>query len=160
MIYVKDNINPTTLSTNIQYYGQDRLPVVQMFCCCRSSFCTKHIPSMLQVDGVGITSARDTFPSSSLVNAALFVFRRDSSAFASAHGSGHSGHQSCSHFCSSATRIIWLKRFQRAFRTTCWPFIWYDFALIVENVFSLCFVILSWNFTDGGSSSNLVSLND
>ena len=41
-----------------------------------------------------------------------------------------------------------------------WPFIWYDFALIVENVFSLCFVILSWNFTDGGSSSNLVRLND
>ena len=100
VVYVKDNINPTTLSTNMQYYGKDRLPVVQMFCCCRSSFCTKHIPSMTQVDGVGITSARDTFSSSSLVNAVLFVFRRDPSAFASAHGSGHSGHRSCSHFCS------------------------------------------------------------
>ena len=32
------------------------------------------------------------------------------------------------------------------------------FVLIVENVFSLCFVVLSWNFTDGGSS-NLVHLN-
>ena len=60
----------------------------------------------------------------------------------------------------SATRIIWLKRFRCALRTTFWPFIWYDFALIVENVFSLCFIVLSWNFTDGGSSSNLVRLND
>ena len=60
----------------------------------------------------------------------------------------------------SATRIIWLKRFRCAFRTTFWPLIWYDFALIVENVFSLCFVVLSWNFTDGGSSSNMVRLND
>ena len=59
----------------------------------------------------------------------------------------------------SATRIIWLKRFRCAFRTTFWPFIWYEFALIVENVFSLCFVILSWNITDGGSSSNLVRLD-
>ena len=59
----------------------------------------------------------------------------------------------------SATRIIWLKRFRSALRTTFWPFIRDVFVLIVENVFSLCFVIVSWNFTDDGSSSNLVRLN-
>ena len=32
--------------------------------------------------------------------------------------------------------------------------------LIVDNVFSLCFIILSWNFTDGGSLSNLVYVSD
>ena len=45
---------------------------------------------MIQVDGVGILSAGDTFFSNSLTNAALFVFRRDPSAFASVHGSGPS----------------------------------------------------------------------
>ena len=62
----------------------------------------------------------------------------------------------------SATRIIWLKRFRSAFRTIFWPFIRNVFVLmpvlIVENVFSLCSVVLSWNFTDGGTSSNLVHL--
>ena len=35
---------------------------------------------MIQVDGVGVVSAGDTFFSNSLANAALFVFRRDPSA--------------------------------------------------------------------------------
>ena len=58
---------------------------------------------MIQVDGVGIVSAGDTFFSNSLANAALFVFRRDPSAFASVHGSGPCGgpgHPSYLHFCS------------------------------------------------------------
>ena len=46
-----------------------------------------------------------------------------------------------------------------AFRTTFWPYICDVFVLIVENVFSLCFIIVSWNFTDDESSSNLVRLN-
>ena len=46
---------------------------------------------MIQVDGVGIVSAGDTFFSNSLANVALFLFRRDPSAFASVHGSGPSG---------------------------------------------------------------------
>ena len=33
-----------------------------------------HIPSIIQVDGVGLTSAGDTFFSSPLVSAALIVF--------------------------------------------------------------------------------------
>ena len=40
-----------------------------------------------------------------------------------------------------------------------WPFIQDVFVLIVENVFSLRFVDLSWNFTDGRSSYNMVRLN-
>ena len=59
----------------------------------------------------------------------------------------------------SATRIIWLKRFRSAFRAIFWPFVRDVFVLIVENVFSLCSVVLPWNFTDGGSSSDLVHLN-
>ena len=43
---------------------------------------------MMQVDGVRITSAGDTFFASSVASAALFVCRRDPSAFVSAHGSG------------------------------------------------------------------------
>ena len=45
---------------------------------------------MRQVDGVRIASAGDTFFSSSVASAVLFVFRRDPYAFASAHGSGPS----------------------------------------------------------------------
>ena len=36
-VYARDNINPATLYTHIQYHGLTTLPVVQMFCCCRSS---------------------------------------------------------------------------------------------------------------------------
>ena len=57
---------------------------------------------MIQVDGVGIVSAGDTFFSNSLANAALFVFRRDPSAFASVHGSGPSGGQDILHVYTSA----------------------------------------------------------
>ena len=46
---------------------------------------------MIQVDGVVIASAGYTFFSSSLASAALFVLRRDPSAFASGYGSGSSG---------------------------------------------------------------------
>ena len=55
---------------------------------------------MIQVDGVWIVSAGDTFFSNSLANAAMFVFRRDPYAFARVHGSGPSGgpaHPSCLH---------------------------------------------------------------
>ena len=45
---------------------------------------------MIRVDGVVIASAGDTFSPSSLASAALFVFRRDPSAFAIALGSGPS----------------------------------------------------------------------
>ena len=117
--------------------------------------CTRPIPSMIQVDGVGIVSAGDTFFSNSLANAALFVFRRDPFAFASVHGSGPSGGGGgrtsfMSTLLLSATRIIWLTKFRSAFRTTSWFFIRNVFVLIVENVFSLCIVILSWNYTVGG----------
>ena len=121
--------------------------------------CTRPIPSMIQVDGVGIVSAGDTFFSNSLANAALFVFRRDPFAFASVHGSVPSGgggqdilHPSSfmSTLLLSATRIIWLTKFRSAFRTTSWFFIRDVSVLIVENVFSLCIVILSWNYTVGG----------
>ena len=124
--------------------------------------CTRPIQSMMQVDGVRIASAEDTFFSSSVASAALFVFRRNPSAFACAHGSGPSGWARTSFMFThilSATRTIWLKRFRSAFRTTFWPFIPDVFVLIVENVFNLCFAILSWNFTDGGSSFNLLPLN-
>ena len=117
---------------------------------------------MMLVDVVGIASAGVTFFSSSVASAALFVFRRDPSVFASAHCSGPSGWVRTSLMLTlllSATRIIWLERFLSAFRTTFWPFIRDVFALIVVNVFSICFVVLSWNFTDGGSSSNMVHLN-
>ena len=59
----------------------------------------------------------------------------------------------------SATRIIWPERFRSAFITIFWPFIRDVFVLIVENVFSLRSIVLSWNFTNGGSSSNMVHLN-
>ena len=115
--------------------------------------CTKPILSMMQVDGARIASAGDTiFFSSFLVSAALFVFRRDPSAFANVHGNGPSGWARTSFmftFILSATRTIWLKRFRSAFRTTFWPFIPDVFVLIVDNVFSLCFAVLSCNFTDG-----------
>ena len=65
--------------------------------------CKRSIPSMIQVDGVGIASGGYTFFPSSLANAALFFFHRDPSAFASAHGRGPvggPGHPSCLHFCS------------------------------------------------------------
>ena len=59
---------------------------------------------MIQVDGVGIVSSGDTLLSNSLANAALFVFRRDPSAFASVHGSGPSwgGGQEILHVYTSA----------------------------------------------------------
>ena len=114
--------------------------------------CIRSIPSMIQVDGVGIVSAGDTFFSNSLATVALFVFRRDPSAFASVHGSGPSVHGSGSMAVGtlllSVTRIICLKKFRSAFRTTSWLFIRDVFVLIVENVFSLCIVIL-WNYTGG-----------
>ena len=53
-------------------------------------FCIKLIPSMMQVDGSGISSAGETFLSNSLASAALFIFRKDPSAFASAHDRGPS----------------------------------------------------------------------
>ena len=46
---------------------------------------------MIQVGGVGIVSAGDTFFSSSLASVALFVVRMDPSEFAIAHGSGPRG---------------------------------------------------------------------
>ena len=108
--------------------------------------CTRPIPSMIQVDGVVIASAGDTFFSISLASAALFVFHRNPSAFATFHSSGSSGCARTSFMFTrllSATRIIWLKRFRSALRTILWPFIRDVFVLIVENVFSLSFVILS-----------------
>ena len=90
------------------------------------------------------------------------MFSRYPSAFASVHGSGLSRYSRTSFMFAlllSATRINRLKRCRSAFRTIVWPFIRDVFVLIVENVFSLCFVILSWNFTDGESSSNMLSLN-
>ena len=115
--------------------------------------CTRPIPLMIQVDGVRIVSEGDTFFSNSLANVALFVFRRDPSAFASVHGSGPSGGGGgrtsfMSTLLLSATRIICLKKFRSAFRTTSWLFIRDVFVLIVENVFSLYIVIL-WNYTGG-----------
>ena len=147
------SVHPYTVSRTRQ-----TLPVVLLL---PFIICTRPIPSMMQVDRVRIASAGDTFFSSSVVSAALFVFPRDPSAFASAHDSGLSGWTRISFMFTlllSATRSIWLKRFRSACRTTCWPFIRDVFLLIVENVFSLCFVVLC-NFTDGGSSSNLVHLN-
>ena len=134
-----------------------------MFRCCRSSFVPDPSHQWLSlVGGVRIASAGNTVFSSSVASAALFVFRRDPSAFASAHGSGPSGWTRTFVMFTlllSATRIVWLKRFRSAYRTTFWPFIWDVFVLIVENVFSLYFIALSWNYTDGGSSYNLVHLN-
>jgi len=57
---------------------------------------------MMEADGVGMCFAGDT--SAALqTSAALFVFRKDPSTFANAHGSGPSGwgaqeHPSCSPF--------------------------------------------------------------
>ena len=119
-------------------------------------------PSMMEVNGVGIASAGDTCFSSFLASAALFVFRKDQSSFASDHGSGPIWWTRTSFMFTlllSATRTIWIKMFLSAFITTFRPFIRDVFVLIVEDVFSLCLVIVSWNFTDGGSSSNLVRLN-
>ena len=99
-----------------------------MCCCCRSIICTRPIPSMMHVDWVRIASAGDTFFARSVASAALFVFRRDPSAFASAHGSG-----SMFTLLLSATRITWQKRFRSAFRTTFWRFIRDVFVLIVET---------------------------
>ena len=162
-VYVKDNINPTTLSTLIQHPGQDGLyQLSKCFVVAVHPF-TRPIPPMIHVDGVVTASAGDTFFSSSLASAAIFVFRRDPSAFASAHGSGPSGWVRTSFTFTlllSATRIIWLKRFRSAFRRIFWPLIRDVFVLIVENVLSLCFVILSWNFTDGGSSYTMIRLNN
>ncbi len=99
---------------------------------------------MMQVDGVRIASTGDTFFSRSVASVTLFVFRRDRSAFASAHGSGPTGWARTFFMFTlilSATRIISLKRFRFAFRTTFWPFIRDVFVLIVENVFSLYFAV-------------------
>ena len=101
---------------------------------------------MMQVDGVVIASAGDTVFSISLASAALFVFHRNPSAFSTVHSSGPSGCARTSFMFTlllSATRIIWLKKFRSALRTILWPFILDVFVLIVENVFSLSFVILS-----------------
>ena len=91
-------------------WTRQTLPVVQMFCFCGSSFVP--VPSIN--DGVWIASAGYTFFSSSVASAALFVFRRDPSAFASAHGSGPSGWAMTSFMFTlllSATRISWLNGF-------------------------------------------------
>ena len=53
--------------------------------------CAKPIPSMIQVDRVGIASAGDTLFTSFLASAAVFVFRRYPSAFVSAHCRGLCG---------------------------------------------------------------------
>ena len=101
---------------------------------------------MIQVDGVVIASAGYTFFSISLASAALFVFHRNPSEFATVHSTGSSGCARTSYMFPlllSATRIIWLKRFRSALRTILWPFIRDVFVLIVENVFSLSFIILS-----------------
>ena len=79
--------------------------------------CTSPIPSIIQVDGGVIASAGDTFLSISLASAALFVFHRNPSAFATVHSSGSSGCARTSFmftFLLSATRIIWLKRVRSA----------------------------------------------
>ena len=73
---------------------------------------TRPIPSMMQVDGVGVAFVGDTFFASSLASVTLCVFRRDPSAFASAHGGGPSGwSRTCFMFTfvSSATRIVSLE---------------------------------------------------
>ena len=122
---VKDNTNPTTLSTT--YSAMDKTDSVTWanICCCHSSF----IPSMMQVDGIGIASASagDKKFSSSLARSVIFVFRKDPSAFASAPGNVAMAPVDRTSFMFtlllSATRIIWLKRFLSAFTTTCWPFI-------------------------------------
>ena len=106
--------NPTILYTHIQYHGQDRLC---QLCKCfvvavDPLYQTRPIND--HVDGVRIASAGDTFFSSSMESAALFVFRRDPSAFACVHGSGPSGWDQTSFmltFLLSATRFSWLKRF-------------------------------------------------
>ena len=119
------------------------LPVVQMFCCCLHHLYQTH-PINDRLMELGISFAGDTFFPSSLASAVLFVFPRKPSAFASAHGSGPSGWTRTSFMFALlllVTRIIWLNRFRCAFRTTFWSLIRDVFVLIVENVFSLWFVI-------------------
>ena len=99
MVYVKDNINLTTLSPT--YSTMDNTDC--QLCKCFVGAVHHFVPYPInhtQVDGVGLTSAGDAFSSSSLVSAALFVFHRDTSAFASAHGSGPSVHPSGLHLCT------------------------------------------------------------
>ena len=112
-VYVKDNINPTTLSTHNSTMAKTYSASCANVLLLPFILCTRPIPSMIHVDGVGIASAGETFFSSSLASAAaLFVFRRDPSAFASAYGSGPSGWVRTSFMFTlllSATRIIWLK---------------------------------------------------
>ena len=57
---------------------------------------------MILVDGVRIASAGDTFFSSSMASAALFVFRRDPPAFVlvAVGPVGGPGHPSCLYFYS------------------------------------------------------------
>ena len=101
---------------------------------------TRPITSMMQLHGVRIASAGDNFFSSSVASEALFVFRRDPSTVASAHGSGPSGWARTPVMFTlllSATMIIWLKRFRFALRTTFWPFIRDVFVLIFDSFQSL-----------------------
>ena len=89
-VYVKDNINPTTLSTHNSTMAKTDAASCANVLLLPFILCTRPIPSMIHVDGVGIASAGDTFFSISLASAALFVSHRKPSAFASAHGSGPS----------------------------------------------------------------------
>ena len=85
-VYVRGNINRTTLSTHIHvlYHGQDRLCQLSKWFVVAFILCTRPTPSMLQVDGVGIAYAGHTCFSSSMATTALFAFRRDPTAFGSA----------------------------------------------------------------------------
>ena len=135
------------------------MPGVQTSCCCRSS----SAPSSF-LNNAGIYSAGETFVSNSLASAALFVFHKDPSAFASAQGRGLSGWARASLMCSCllwATRIMSPNKFISTFRTTSLavPLPLAFFALTLENVFKFCFVVLSWNFVVGGASSKSFFLN-
>ena len=108
---------------------------------------------MMEADGVGMCSAGNTFFSSSLASATLFVFRKDPSAFANAHGSGPMGaqeHPSCSPSCIlyvllpafshqdyvTEQVIVCLKNQILCLLSTT------IFVLALENVCKLCLVML------------------
>ena len=122
-------------------------------------FWTIAIPSKIRTRGCGIMSAAVMFFWSSLASDALLVFLSDPSAEARAQGSGARGWHSTSfifNFLFSAIMIMWANNARSALMITsllvplC-TFIFFERSPIVV---SLSFVILSWNFTLGGSDSS------
>ena len=126
-------------------------------------FWTRLMLSMIVAEGSGMVSAAsNTCLSNSLARAALFVFLIVRSPLASVHGNGPSGWERTSlirRWRLSASRTTRARRFLSACRMMLFQLLAEVFFRISDNFFRLFFVIFSWNWAFGVSSSRRSRLN-